>query len=92
MKPDLSKQQGAVLTRTLSEGGTCRSTAAYAALVEIGGPVVESEESSMLAKASSILQSLVELGFMVKSKPGEYHLTEEGSRVAEHFRAGYPFA
>jgi hypothetical protein len=91
MKPELSKQQEAVLTRAQIEGGTCRATTAYAALVE-GGTLRESNEGSILASASSTLQSLVELGLMVKSGPGEYHLTKEGSRVAQSLREKYPFA
>lgn len=83
MKPGLSKQQEAVLTRAQIEGGICRSTTAYAALVDLAGTVTESNEGSILASASTILQSRVELGLMVRSGPGEYHLTEEGSRVAQ---------
>ena len=82
MKLDISKQQEAVLTRALTEGGTCRSTTAYAALVCLG-PVTVSEAESLLSKAISVLKSLAELGLMVNSSPGEYHLTQNGSRVAE---------
>jgi hypothetical protein len=92
MKPGLSKQQEAVLTRAQLEGGTLLSTTAYAALVDLGGALRESDEVSILASAGSILQSLVELGLMVKSGPGKYHLTEEGSRVAENLGEKYPFA
>jgi len=74
----LSKQQKAVLARALSDGGTCRSTAAYAALVDLG----ESHKESALMSTGDVLQSLVELGLMVKSGPGKYHLTHEGSRLA----------
>jgi hypothetical protein len=91
MNPELSKQQQAVLTRAQIEGGTCRATTAYAALVE-GGTLRESNEGSILASASSTLQSLVELGLIVKSGPGEYHLTKEGSRVAQSLGEKYPFA
>ena len=92
MKPGLSKQQEAVLTRAQFEGGSCLSTTAYAALVDLGGTLRESDEGSILASTGSILQSLVELGLMVKSGPGKYHLTEEGSRVAENLGGKYPFA
>ncbi len=92
MKPSLSKQQEAVLTRAQIEGGSCLSTTAYAALVDLGGTLRESDEGSILASASSILQSLVELGLMVKTGPGTYQLTEEGSRVAEMLGEKYPFA
>jgi hypothetical protein len=37
----------------------------------------------ILASVGSTLLSLVELGLMVKSRPGEYHLTEKGIRVAQ---------
>ena len=92
MKPGLSKQQEAVLTRAQFEGGSCLSTTAYAALVDLGGTLRESDEGSILASTGSILQSLVELGLMVKSGPGKYHLTVEGSRVAESLGGKYPFA
>jgi hypothetical protein len=92
MKPRLSKQQEAILARAQAEGGTCRSTTAYAALVDLGGTVRESGEDSILASVGSILQTLVELGLMVKSGPGKYELTEEGSRVAENLGAKSPFA
>jgi hypothetical protein len=99
MKPTLSKQQEVVLARALSEGGTCRSSAAYAALVDLGGTLaesdeqlVESEAKSILLNVGDILQSLVELGLMVKSGPGKYDLTKEGSRVAENLAEKYPFA
>ena len=82
MKPDLSKQQEAVLTRAQTEGGDFSSTSAYAALIDLVGSL---RESVTPGSASSILQSLVELGLMVKSAPGKYRLTEEGSRVAESF-------
>jgi hypothetical protein len=92
MEGGLSKQQEAILTRAQTEGGTCRSTTAYAALVGIGGTLRESGEGSILASVSSTVQSLVELGLMVKRGPGEYHLTEEGVRVAQSLGGKYPFA
>jgi hypothetical protein len=92
MDRELSKQQEAVLTRALIEGGTCLSTTAYAALVDLGGTLRESNAGSILASVGSTLQSLVELGLMVKSGPGEYHLTEEGFRVAQSLGGKYPFA
>jgi hypothetical protein len=82
MKPTLSKQQEAVLIRAVSKGGTCPLTAAYAALVDLGGTRTQTDYESILISTGSILQSLVELGLMVKSGPGKYDLTEEGSRVA----------
>jgi len=82
-KPKLSKQQEEILTRALSEGGTCNSAAAYAALVDSGSILAESEAESILLRTGNVLQSLVELGLMLKSGPGKYDLTEEGSRVAE---------
>jgi hypothetical protein len=85
MKPTLSRQQEAVLTRALSKGGTCHLTAAYAALVDLGGSRTQSDHESILISAGNVLQSLVELGLMVKSGPGKYYLTEEGSRVAEKY-------
>jgi hypothetical protein len=92
MKPRLSKQQEAVLARALSEGGTCRSTTAYAALIDLGGTLTGTEEESILDSISNVLQSLVELGLMVKSGPGKYDLTEDGSRVANNLAEKYPFA
>jgi predicted transcriptional regulator len=89
---ELSKQQEAVLTRAQTEGGTCRSTTAYAALVELGSTLTESNEGSILDSVGSTMQSLVELGLMVQSGPGEYHLTEEGFRVAQSGGGRYPFA
>lgn len=87
-KPRTSKQQEAVLARALSNGGTCRSTAAYAALVDLG----ESDTESILISTGNVLQSLVELGLMAKSGPGTYHLTGEGSRLAqEHLAKEFPF-
>ena len=86
MERELSKQQEAVLIRAQTEGGTCRSTTAYAALVELGSTLTESSEGSILDSVGSTMQSLVELGLMVKSGPGEYQLTEEGFRVAQSRR------
>jgi len=87
-KPTLSKQQEAVLARALSNGGTCRSTTAYAALVDLG----ESDKESILISTGGVLQSLVELGLMVKSGPGKYHLTHEGSRLAsQNLAKKHPF-
>jgi len=87
-KPTLSKQQEAVLARALSHGGTCRSTTAYAALVDLG----ESHKESALMNTGDVLQSLVELGLMVKSGPGKYDLTHEGSRLAaQHHAKKHPF-
>ena len=91
MKPELSKEQEAVLTRAHFESGTCRAATAYAALVALGGTLKESNEGSILASASSTMQSLVERGLMVKSGPGEYHLTKEGSRVAQSLVGKHPF-
>ena len=95
MERELNKQQEAVLLRAQLKGGTCLSTTAYSALVALGGTLSESNQSSILATVSSTLQSLVELGLIVKSGPGEYHLTEEGfrvARVAPSRRASHPFA
>ena len=93
MESGLSKQQEAVLTRALIEGGTCPSTKAYAVLVNLGGtPEAGSNESSILASVGSTLQSLVELGLMAKRGSGEYYLTEEGFRVAENRGEKSPFA
>jgi len=83
-KPRLSKQQEAVLARALIEGGTSHSTTAYAALIKLGGTRTESDEESILDSTGRVLQSLVELGLMVKSGPGKYDLTEEGSRIADN--------
>jgi len=91
MKPTLSKQQEAVLTRALSKGGTCHLTAAFAALVDLGGTRTQSNHESILISTGSVMQSLVELGLMVKSGPGKYDLTEEGSRVADNLAEKYPF-
>jgi hypothetical protein len=85
MERGLSKQQEPVLIRAQMEGGTCLSTTAYAALVDFGGT-----ESSILASVSSTLRSLVELGLMMKSGPGEYRLTEEGFRVGQSLGGTYP--
>jgi hypothetical protein len=90
MEGKLSKQQEAILIRAQMEGGTCRSTTAYAALVSLGGTLKESDEGSTLASVGSTLGSLVQLGLMEKGGPGEYHLTEKGFRVAESL-GGYPF-
>ena len=81
MENGLSKQQEEILIRAQKKGGTCPSTMAYAALVDLGRTLKESNEE-ILASVGSTLQSLVELGLMVKSAPGEYHLTERGFRVA----------
>ena len=91
MEGELSKQQQAVLIRAQMEGGTCRSTTAYAALVGLGSAVKESNEGSILASVGGTLGSLVQLGLMEKGGPGEYRLTEKGSRVAQGL-GGYPFA
>ncbi len=82
MEHGLSKQQEAILVRAQTKRGICHSTTAYAALVDIGRTQKESNEG-ILASVGSALRSLVELGLMVKSGPGEYHLTEEGFRVAQ---------
>jgi hypothetical protein len=95
MERELSKQQEAVLLRAQLKGGTCLSTTAYSALVDLGGTLRESNEDSILDSVGSTLQSLVELGLMVKSGPGKYHLTEEGfhaARVAQSRGGRYPFA
>jgi hypothetical protein len=95
MERELSKQQEAVLLRAQLKGGTCLSTTAYSALFDLGGTLKESTQGSILASVGGILQSLVELGLMVKSGPGEYHLTEKGfrvARVAPSRRASHPFA
>lgn len=92
MQRGLSKQQEAVLTRAQIEGGTCLSTTAYAPLVELGGTLGESEGASILTGVSSTLQSLLDLGLMVKSGHGKYQLTEEGFRVAQSLGEKYPFA
>jgi hypothetical protein len=92
MERGLSKQQEAVLTRAQVEGGTCLSTTAYAALVNLGGTLKESDEGSILTSVGSTLQSLVDLGLMVKIGPGKYNLTEEGFRVAQSLGEKYPFA
>jgi len=91
IKPTLRKQQEVVLACALREGGTCNSADAYAALVDLRGipaksddELEESEAESILLSTGNVLQSLVELGLMVKSGPGKYDLTEEGSRVAEN--------
>jgi hypothetical protein len=91
VKPTLSKQQEVVLARALSGGGTCNSTGAYAALVDLGGTPAESGTESILHSVGDLLQSLIELGLMVKSGPGKYDLTKEGSRVAENVLRKYPF-
>jgi Mn-dependent DtxR family transcriptional regulator len=82
METGLSKQQEHILIYTQKKGGTCHSTAAYAALVDLGRPLKQSNEE-ILASVGSTLRSLVELGLMVKSGPGEYHLTEKGFRLAQ---------
>jgi hypothetical protein len=89
--PTLSKQQEVVLARAVSGGGTCNSTAAYAALVDLGSTLAESGAESILHSVGNVLQSLVELGLMVKSGPGKYDLTEDGSRVADNLARKYPF-
>jgi hypothetical protein len=90
MKRGLSKPQEAVLIRAQMNGGTCVATAAYAALVDLGDTLKESGEGSILARVGNTLQSLVDLGLMVKSRPGEYRLTPEGFRVAQGLGARYP--
>jgi len=92
MELKLSKQQEAVLTRAQTEGGTCQSSTAYAALVELGRTLTESNEGSILDSVGSTMQSLVELGLMVQRGPGEYHLTDEGFRVARSRGERYTFA
>ena len=95
MERELSKQQEAVLLRAQLKGGTCLSTTAYSALVDLGGTLRESNLGSILDSVGSTLQSLVKLGLMVKSGPGKYHLTEEGfhaARVAQSRGGRYPFA
>jgi hypothetical protein len=68
--------------------GTCRNISA-SRLGETktqqatGSILAESEAESILLRTGNVLQSLVELGLMLKSGPGKYDLTEEGSRVAE---------
>jgi hypothetical protein len=91
MKPRLNKQQKAVLARALTEGGTCHSTSAYAALIDLGGTLTESKEESILDSTGSVLQSLVDLGLMVKSGPGKYDLAEEGTRIADNLAKEEPF-
>ena len=94
MERELSKQQEAVLLRAQLKGGTCLSTTAFSALFDLGIPT-ESNQASILASVGGILRSLVELGLIVKSGPGEYHLTDEGfrvARVAQSRGASYPFA
>jgi hypothetical protein len=88
MEHELSKQQEAVLIRAQAEGATCHSTTAYAALVDLGGS--EPNESSVLASVGGTLRSLVERGLMVKTGPGEYQLTKEGSRIAQNLGGTYP--
>ena len=90
MKPGLSKPQEAVLIRAQMNGGTCLSTTAYAALVDLGDTLREASEGSILANVGNTLQSLVDLGLMVKSRPGEYRLTQEGFRVARGLGGRYP--
>jgi hypothetical protein len=90
MERGLSKQQEAVLIRARMEGGTCLSTTAYAALADFGGTQRESNEGSILASVGSVLRSLVELGLMAKSGPGEYQLTEEDFRVGQSLGGKYP--
>ena len=87
---ELTKQQEAILHRAQMEGGTFRSSTAYAALADFVANLSESNEDSILAKVGSILRSLVELGLMVKSGPGEYNLTKEGFRVAQSLGGKYP--
>jgi hypothetical protein len=82
METGLSKQQEEILIRAQKKGGTCHSTTAYAALVDLGRTLKESNEE-ILTSVGSTLRSLVELGLMVKSGPGEYHLTEKGFRIAQ---------
>src|SRR5262244_695589 len=81
MENGLSKQQAEILIRAQKKGGTCTSATAYAALVDLGRTRKESNEE-ILGSVGSTLQSLMELGLMVKSAPGEYHLTDRGFRVA----------
>jgi len=50
----------------------------------------ESNEGSILASVGSVLRSLVELGLMAKSGPGEYQLTEEDFRVGQSLGGKYP--
>jgi hypothetical protein len=95
MERELSKQQEAVLLRAQLKGGTCLSTTAFSALFDLGVTLTGSNQASILASVGGILRSLVELGLIVKSGPGEYHLTEEGfrvARVAQSRGASYPFA
>ena len=82
MEHGLSKEQQEILIRAQKKGGTCLSTSVYAALLDLAFAEKKSNEE-ILASVGSILLSLVELGLMVKSQPGEYHLTEKGIRVAQ---------
>lgn len=91
MERNLNQPQEAILIRAQSKGGICLSTTAYAALVDLGDSLKESNEGSILATVGLTLQSLVELGLMVKSRPGEYRLTGEGFRVAENLSRKFPF-
>jgi hypothetical protein len=82
MEGGLSKQQQEILIRAQKKGGTCPATTAYAALLDLAVTKKESNEQ-ILASVGGILLSLVELGLMVKSRPGEYHLTQKGIQVAQ---------
>jgi predicted transcriptional regulator len=90
MEPTLSKQQQAILVRAQRNGGTCRSTTAFAALVDLASAQNESDESPILVQVSNTLASLVELRLMAKSGPGEYHLTEQGFQVAHRLGERFP--
>ena len=90
MERGLSKPQEAILIRAQMNGGTCLSTTAYAALVDLGDTLKESNRDSILASVGNTLRSLVDLGLMVKSRPGEYRLTPEGFRVAQGLGGRYP--
>jgi len=90
MERGLSKPQEAILIRAQMNGGTCLSTTAYAALVDLGDTLKESNKDSILASVGDTLRSLVDLGLMVKSRPGEYRLTREGFRVAQGLGGRYP--
>lgn len=90
MERTLSKQQQAILICAQRNGGTCRSTTAYAALVELASAQKESDENPILVQVSNTLGSLVGLGLMTKSGPGEYHLTEQGFQAAHRLGEKFP--
>jgi hypothetical protein len=67
----LSKEQQEILIRAQKKGGTCLSTSAYAALLDLAFAEKKSNEE-ILASVGSTLLSLVELGLIERKQSGRF--------------------